>query len=159
MRTRVGSPGSVGGVSGRGRRTEAAVRRRGLFPADAFSLLEVMIALAIFFMAIFAILQSVSQSLSAARLLQQRQRVPDVSGLIAELSLTNKLEEGIVDGEFGEPYLDFTWTRETYLVSTNGLFQIDFSVQGILGGKPLQTRSSILMWRPDSPVGNLRSPR
>lgn len=125
----------------------------------AFSLLEVMIALAIFFMAMFAILQSVSQSLGAARLLQQRQRVPDASSLIADLYLTNKFEEGLVDGRFDEPYADFSWTRDTYMVGTNGLFQVDFSIQGVLGGKPLQSTSSVLMWRPDSPAANMRSAR
>jgi len=113
-----------------------------------------MIALAIFFMAIFAILQSVSQSLASARLLQQRQRVPDVSGLIADLYLTNKFEEGIVEGQFDEPYASFTWTRETQMIATNGLFRVDFSVQGMLGNKPLQSTSSILMWRPESPAAN-----
>jgi len=154
MKTRTG-PGwgghcsSCGGIS---RVADFRSRQPGWSPA--FSLLEVMIALAIFFMAIFAILQSVSQSLASARLLQQRQRVPDVSGLIADLYLTNKFEEGIVEGQFDEPYASFTWTRETQMIATNGLFRVDFSVQGMLGNKPLQSTSSILMWRPESPAAN-----
>lgn len=122
----------------------------------AFSLLEVMIALAIFFMAVFAILASVSQSVSAARLLQQQQAVPDASSLIAELYLTNKFEEGIVEGDFGEAYPNFTWTRETELIGTNGFFRVDFTIQGLMGRKPFETRSSIWMWRPDSQVSTFR---
>ena len=56
----------------------------------AFTLLEVIIALTIFFMAIFAILGSVSRSLGAARSLQQK--FPDIGSLAADLMLTNKLE-------------------------------------------------------------------
>jgi hypothetical protein len=130
-------------------------RRRGV---RAFSLLEVMIALAIFFMAMFAILQSVSQSMSAARLLQQRQRMPDVSSLIAELYLTNKFEEGVVEGDFGEAYPDFIWSRETYLLYTNGFFQVDFYVRGAMGNRQVETKSSIWMWRPDSQPSTARQP-
>src|ERR1051325_1119301 len=55
-----------------------------------FSLLEVMFALTIFFLAIFTILGSVSRSLGAARSLQQK--FPDISSLVADLVLTNRLE-------------------------------------------------------------------
>jgi Tfp pilus assembly protein PilV len=124
--------------------------RSDLGHADAFTLLEVMIALAIFFMAVFVILQSTSQSLGAARGLQMR--APDAISLIAELSLTNKLEEGIMDGDFGDLYPGATWTRETYQVATNGLFQVDFTLHWSNGKRPVESRSSILMWRPDSQV-------
>src|SRR5207248_4067888 len=52
----------------------------------AFTLLEVMIALTIFFMAIFTILGSVSRSLGAARSLQHK--FPEIDALAAELMLT-----------------------------------------------------------------------
>ena len=122
----------------------------------AFSLLEVMIALAIFFMAVFAILQSVSQSLGSARMLQQRERIPDVSSLVGELYLTNKFEEGIVEGDFGDEYPGFTWSRDTYLIGSNDWFEVDFSIQGVLGSKPIQTESKIWMWRPGSQVSTFR---
>jgi len=122
----------------------------------AFSLLEVMIALAIFFMAVFAILQSVSQSLGSARMLQQRERIPDVSSLVGELYLTNKFEEGIVEGDFGDEYPGFTWSRDTYLIGSNDWFEVDFSIHGVLGSKPIQTESKIWMWRPGSQVSTFR---
>jgi len=120
----------------------------------AFTLLEVMIALAIFFMAVFAILQSVSQSLGAARSLQQKW--PDPRALLAELSLTNKLEEGTVEGDFGDLHPDFTWTRDIYLVRTNGLFQIDYTITRVTGNRPLEWKTSALLWRPDSQVSTFR---
>ena len=67
--------------------------RAGNF-ARAFTLLEVMIALMIFFMAIFAILGTVTRSLGAARSLQQK--FPDIDALGAEVIMTlktNKLEK------------------------------------------------------------------
>src|SRR5258708_3819044 len=92
----------------------------------AFTLLEVMIAMGIFFMAIFAILALVSTNLRNARLLQKPS--VDASMLIAELSQTNKLVEGIETGDFGDVYPGYRWTREINQVKTNGLFQVDFVV-------------------------------
>ena len=120
----------------------------------AFTLLEVMIALTIFFIALFAILQSVSQSLSAARSLQQKW--PDPRALLSELSLTNKLEEGTAEGDFGDLHPGFTWTRDIYLVRTNGLFQIDYTIVGGAGNRPLEWKTSALLWRPESQVSTLK---
>src|SRR6266511_2356906 len=90
----------------------------------AFSLLEVMIALTIFFVAIFTILGSVSRSLGSARSLQQK--FPDISALAADLMLTNRVEEGTGGGDFGDSFPGYAWTGYTNQIATNGLFQIDF---------------------------------
>ena len=95
----------------------------------AFTLLEVMIALTIFFLAIITILGSVSRSLGAARSLQQK--FPDISALVADLMLTNKLEEGTGGGDFGDLYPGYTWTGSTNQIATNGLFQIDFVIRSV----------------------------
>jgi hypothetical protein len=68
----------------------------------AFSLLEVMIALAIFFAASFVILALVSSGLRTARLLRNDR--PSCSIIAAELSSSNVLEEGQVSGDFGKLY-------------------------------------------------------
>ena len=115
--------------------------------AWAFSLLEVMIALTIFFLAIFSILASVSRSLGAARSLQQK--FPDISALAADLMLTNRLEEGTGGGDFGDLYPGYTWTGSTNQIATNGLFQIDFVIRSVKG---VEWTSSIYVWRPDSKV-------
>ncbi len=114
----------------------------------AFTLLEVMIALGLFFMSVFAILGVVSQGLGAARSLQSE--VPDAGSLAAELLLTDRLEEGWEEGDFGEVHPDYLWRREIIEVGTNGLFQVDFLIAGARAGQPVELRSSLLLWRPGS---------
>ena len=119
----------------------------------AFSLLEVMIAVAIFFMCIFSILGLVSRSLRQARALQPIQ--VDARAAIAFLSLTNRLEEGILPPEvvmaFEKENPGFTVAGQIYEVATNGLFRIDFTVGGASGGErkiAVTSDSSILLFRP-----------
>jgi hypothetical protein len=124
---------------------------RGHLPrrrAQGFSLLEVMIALLIFFTAVFAILDSASQSLRAARGLQVN--LPDIGPVMADVMLTNRLEEGVVEGNFGDLYPAFTWTRETVEVATNGLFRLNVTVHGFSQSRPFESTTSLLLWRPDS---------
>jgi prepilin-type N-terminal cleavage/methylation domain-containing protein len=111
---------------------------------DAFTLIEVMIAMAIFFVAVFALLDLVTQNVRAARNLKPDS--VDASSLAAELMLTNKLTEGSESGDFGNMYPGYSWSREINLVSTNGMFQVDFSVSGPSG----QRKMSILLYRPES---------
>ena len=133
------------------------IRARGVEPkaralVRAFTLLEVMIALTIFFLAIVSILGSVSRSLGAARSLQQK--FPDISALVADLMLTNKLEEGTGGGDFGELYPGYSWTGYTNQIATNGLFQIDFVIRSLRGSQAVEWTNSIYLWRPDSKVSN-----
>ena len=118
--------------------------------SQAFSLLEVMIAIGIFFVAVFSILELTSRSLKQARALQQMN--VDVGSLAAELSLTNKLEEGSATGDFGDAYPNYTWSRETFQITTNGLFQVDFTVYWALDRRPLESKMSIWLYRPESPM-------
>jgi hypothetical protein len=115
---------------------------------QAFTLLEVMIALALFFTAVFAILGVVSQGLGAARSLQIE--VPDASSLAAELLLADRLEEGWEEGDYGDLHPDYLWRREIVEVGTNGLFRVDFIVSGVREGRLVESRSSMLLWRPGS---------
>lgn len=120
-------------------------------PRSAFSLLEVMVALGIFFMCVFSILALVSRSLQQARQLQPMHL--DARTAIAMLSLTNRLEEGplppeiIAQYELAHP--ESTVMGEIYEVATNGLFRVDFTV-GTAGGnkKAATANSSILLFRP-----------
>jgi hypothetical protein len=119
-------------------------------PASAaFTLLEVLLAMGIFFMAIFAILALVSQNLRAARLIQPGSM--DASSLAADLMLTNKLEEGTLVGDFGDLYPDYSWVQDTFLVSTNGLYRVDFTILR-RGGYDEGEKMSILLYRPESTV-------
>src|ERR1044071_10102291 len=68
----------------------------------AFTLLEVIIACAIFFMFAFAILELVTRGLSAARSIQQRE--PDIGLVLAPLSTNRVFEVGSASGDFEELY-------------------------------------------------------
>lgn len=114
----------------------------------AFSLLEVLIAMAIFFTAIFAILSLVSLNLRIARGLRMGQ--VDFTSVAAEISLTNRLEEGYLSGDFGEINPGATWTADTFLYASNGLYQVDITVDWPENGLMKQKTSSILLYRPDS---------
>lgn len=120
---------------------------------SAFTLLEVMIAVAIFFMCVFAILELVSQNLKNVQRLQKP--AVDIGSLASELSLTNKLEEGSDAGDFGSLYPRVSWSRSITMVGTNGLFQVDFLVQdNSVGGRfPVESRLSIFLYRPESTMG------
>jgi len=116
----------------------------------AFTLLEVMIATAIFFTATFAILGVVATTLRNARALQKIE--VDAGMLAAQLSLTNRLYEGSESGDFGDLYPDYTWDQENTLI-TNGLWRVDFVVHRRVGRQPVDTAMSILVFSPDSQAG------
>lgn len=128
------------------------------WPAACFTLLEVLIATAIFFMMAFAVLELVTRGLAAAKSLQQRE--PDAGILAAAMSLTNKIEEGSEAGDFEDIapglYPGYSWTRDAYEVGSNGLFQVDFTVvrRSGKGRRPSETTLSVLMYRPGSPTGS-----
>lgn len=123
----------------------------------AFSLLEVMIASALFFMAVFAILGLVSSSLNNLRRLQRP--LVDASVLASELSLTNKLTEGKDSGNLadllGKDYNGYRWTSVIQEVQTNKLFQVDFVVQNANGDRSVVSQISVLLFRPQSDAGSL----
>ncbi len=95
----------------------------------AFTLIEVMIACGIFFMATFAILALVSGTLKNARALQRN----DVDcGIIAaqlfETLKTNRQDTGQLSGDFGDTYRDYSWTAEWQPFQTNGLLEVDITL-------------------------------
>ncbi|HEY0454918.1 MAG TPA: hypothetical protein VGE41_00985 [Verrucomicrobiae bacterium] len=125
---------------------------------SAFTILEVIIACAIFFMVVFALLEVVVQGLSAARSLQQRE--PDAGMLAAILSMTNKLEETTEEGDFENLapglYPGYRWARSVEQVGSNGLFQVDYIVYYAKshGKRGLsEAHMSMLLFKPDSPPG------
>ena len=119
----------------------------------AFTLVEVMIALMIFFMAVFTILGVVSSALRNARALQRKQ--VDCGLVAAQLSLTNRLVEQVESGDFADMYPDYEWETDTIEELTNKLFRVDMIVQRRTGNAPVESKMSILLYRPDSPAGSL----
>jgi Tfp pilus assembly protein PilV len=127
---------------------ETKIHARG---RSAFSLLECMIAIAAFFIAVFAILALVSQSLQNARYLQRPMVDPGM--LASELSLTNQLVEGSQSGDFGDVYPGSTWTANITEVLSNKLFEVDYIVKRADSDRP--EKMSVLFFRPQSPAGSL----
>jgi hypothetical protein len=119
---------------------------------QAFSLLEVMIAIGIFFGAVFVILALVSSCLANARRLQRP--MVDASMIASELSLTNKLVEGEYSGDFGKAYPGYTWDSVITEERTNKLFRVDYIVQKT-DNKAVVAQMSILLFRPQSPAGSM----
>jgi Tfp pilus assembly protein PilV len=118
---------------------------------QAFSLMEVMIAMGLFFMSVFVILTLVSSSLQNARRLQRP--MVDAAMIASELSLTNQLVEIKQSGDFGKAYPGYTWTADINEVMTNKLFQVDYQVFNDQKA-PVQ-KMSVLFFRPKSPAGSL----
>lgn len=112
-----------------------------------FNLLEVMIAIGLFFMVAFAILALVSQSLRQARALEFT-RSP-VGSLASQTVLTNELEEGFETGDFDDVFPDYNWTREVFEFGTNGLYEVELTVSRNRQSEPEGTLN-LLMFRPDT---------
>ncbi|HVU07794.1 MAG TPA: prepilin-type N-terminal cleavage/methylation domain-containing protein [Verrucomicrobiae bacterium] len=124
----------------------------------AFTLLEVMIAIVAFCTASFAILALVSTSLGNARALQRP--MVDAGAIAGWLASTNALVEGEESAELsemlGDAYKGYVCTYDIQEVQTNKLFQLDFIVQDNNSyNKPVVSKMSILLFRPNSPAGSL----
>ena len=125
----------------------------------AFTLLEVMIACGIFFMASFAILALVAGTLRNARALQRG----DVDAGMAAAQLyptlrTNRDEFGSASGDFGETYPDCSWETDTEEAGTNGLVQVDIVVRRRGQVEPVD-KLSILVFDPTLPKNPFGAPR
>ena len=122
-----------------------------------FSLAEVMVAVGIFFMAIFAILSLVSGSLKNVRRLR---RLHVDAGMVAAQLLirTNRFSEGSESGDFGDVYPDYHWQYECSQVETNGLMQFDILVFRRGARDPVDS-ASILIYSPDSANNGFGRPR
>lgn len=136
------------GMKPRPRREGRVLRFDG---ARAFTLMEVMIAMAIFFLTVFAILELVATNLRNARLLETP-RV-DCGLVIADLSLATQLEEGTTNGDFGKLYPGYTWEQDILSADdiipsggTNGLFHVWYILKRPDG--TVETNIEALMWRP-----------
>lgn len=131
------------------RRSRVSRRAGGFSPARrAFTLIEVVVAGAVLAISLMGILLMCSTGIRTARALD-RVHV-DASSLAAELSLTNRLEEGLESGDFGEIHPGYAWRREIVQVQTNGLFRVDFAVWSSMDRPGTESRMSILLFRPDS---------
>lgn len=102
----------------------------------AFSLIEVMVALAIFFIAVFAILGLMSTLLQNARVFQ-KVKPPEARMIFGyQTSITNKVIEGTISfdfsemADFGEEFRDYSAEVEAIPneMFTNGLWDVQYRV-------------------------------
>ena len=117
---------------------------------SGFSLLEVMIAGGIFFLAIFAILALVSGVLRNARSLRLIQL--DAGMVAAQVCNTNKFTEGSQSGDFGKLYPGYSWDADFYEAETNGLWQVDIFVRRRGVAQPVD-KMSVYKFVPESQAG------
>ena len=131
-----------------------------------FTLAEVLVAVAIFAIAVFAILRLVNQNLQLVRMMQQQR--PDL-GALADRTLTEPTEGagGMLRVQFGDSpmdvdfggnegggagalYPDANWWRDIEaLDETNGLYRVTIHVEETIAGEPQEIILRYLMFRPD----------
>ena len=108
------------GKPGIGAVTPRSALRAPRFPA-AFTILEVIVACAIFFMVAFAILELVTRSLAAAKAIQRRE--PDPGIILAMYSTNRAWEETSVSGNYEDiapgMYPGYRWELFAKPVGTN----------------------------------------
>jgi prepilin-type N-terminal cleavage/methylation domain-containing protein len=125
----------------------------------AFSLLEVMIAIAIFFVGSFAILGLISTSLSNVRRLQRPS--VDASPVLARYAATNILIEGTYQGSLGDAellgkdYRDYKWVANVEEIASNHLYSVECAIIPASGHGAVISDLSTVLYKPQSPAGSL----
>lgn len=123
----------------------------------AFTLMEVMIAIGVFCIGVFAILDVVASVMHGARLLDK----PMVdAGVVASEIQTNSIIDGTSGlgdlSEFlGNPYRGYDYAYTINEVESNHLYEADIAVTSDAPGKPAVSKMSILIFAPQSPAGRL----
>jgi Tfp pilus assembly protein PilV len=121
--------------------------------ARAFTLIEVMIACGIFFMATFAILALVSTTLRNARALQRGDVDAGMAASqIYQMLKTNRVAELSGSGDFGEAYPDYSYQYETEQYQSNGLLQVSIIVNRRDLKNPVDALT-IWVYNPDARAG------
>ncbi|MBC8324649.1 MAG: prepilin-type N-terminal cleavage/methylation domain-containing protein [Verrucomicrobia subdivision 3 bacterium] len=130
------------------------------------TLVEVLIAVMIFAIAVFAILELVNQNLQLVRMMQQQR--PDL-GALADRTLTEPAEAangtlrvqrgdsptdidfgGNDGGGAGALYPNASWWRDIEpLDETNGLYRVTIHVEETIAGENREIILKYLMFRPD----------
>ncbi len=122
-----------------------------------FSLLEVMVAVAVFFVGSFAILSLVSQSLSNAQ--RMKRPLVDASAILSQISLTNQVIEGDYSGNLGDvmgkDYDQFNWQGAITEIRSNHLYSADFFIFDRRNPRQPVAQTSTLFFRPQSPPGSM----
>jgi ABC-type multidrug transport system permease subunit len=121
-------------------------------PVRAFTLIEVMLAITIFFMAMFAILGVLSSGVHAATIL--RTSGPTAGMVAGQYFVTNQMEEGVDAGDFSDiaGYEGYAWSAEKVEVDTNGLYKLHIEV--LNSGHQQYSVLDVLLYKPGSGNNN-----
>jgi hypothetical protein len=113
---------------------------------SGFTLLEVMIALGIFFMATFSILGLVTQNLRVLHTMNQIR--PTIGMIAADYYVTNRLVEGVESGDFDkEVYPDYSWMSDIRKYGTNGMYEVEIAM---MRKGDLDSKMTILLYKPEN---------
>jgi hypothetical protein len=134
-------------------------KRSGLQRANlarrAFTLLEVMIAVGILFMCLFAVLALLSNSLATARKLQQHRTVDigTIDGMIyVKIANTNDVREGSSELDIEELYPGYHCHYENKEIASNHLCQVNVEVDH---NQRLELETHFLMYEPNLKTGGI----
>lgn len=135
--------------------------RLNIYNSDrsAFTLLEVMVAIAIFFVGSFAILGLVSTSMDNVRRLERPS--VDASPVLARYAATNSLVEGVYSGSLGDPellgkdYRDYNYVVGVEEVRSNHLYSVECKITWLSGKRQVISDMTTILYRPHSPPGSL----
>lgn len=122
-----------------------------------FTLMEVMIAIGVFCIGVFAILELVANVIHGARLLDKP--MVDAGVVAGQIAQTNSIVEtsgwGDLSEFLGKQYQGYKYAYTINEAQTNKLFQADIAVTSDAPGKPVVSKLSILLYRPQSPAGTM----
>ena len=129
---------------------DSRLRLSRLGSETGFSLVEVMIAAALFFMATFAILLLVSATLRNARALQRGDVDAGMAASqVCQLLKTNRQIEISGSGDFGEAYPDYSFEFTSSEYRSNGLLRVQIIVNRRGSISPIDT-ATIWVYNPDA---------
>ncbi len=101
-----------------------------------FTLLELIVAIAILAVALFGVMQTVTQGINSSITSRDRARAVELAELkLTELRLDPTLEPGTNEGDFGDEQPDWTWTSEVVETETAGLLRLQLTVTWQHGGQ------------------------
>ncbi|HTR42999.1 MAG TPA: hypothetical protein VMH87_15400 [Pseudomonadales bacterium] len=128
------------------------------FDETAFTLLEVMIAIGVFCIGVFAILGLVANVMHGARLMDKP--MVDAGCIASEVAQTNVLIEvtgvnGDLSEFLGKAYQGYEYTYDINEALSNKLFAVSLFLHGNTPGKPVISKMTVLLYRPASPAGSM----
>lgn len=97
---------------------------------SGFTLIEVLVALIIFTVAIFSIMQGLTETLAIESSLGERQRaLMFAENIMEEIKYSGEFEEGEEEGEFDGDAAGFKWATNIVETDTLGLMEVTVTVK------------------------------